>query len=202
MRVHQITCPRCSTSLKSRAGVPVGQSLSCPKCKKKFTVEEPDDADVVEDADVVDDGDDNGRPAAKRRAPPPPAAPRRASRDEDDQDEEEDEDDEPRPKKRRPPEGKKRRRDDDDEEEEEERPRKKKKRRRDGDDEEEQSLYRRLRGNMAVRIITWVVLLTVLAVVSYLYYITKIKDADKDNSSRPVPYYAAVGIPTPASVAT
>jgi transcription elongation factor Elf1 len=194
MRVHQITCPSCSTSLKSKAGVPVGQSLSCPKCKKKFTVEEPDDADVVEDAEVVDDVDEveeGGRPAAKRKGPPPPPARRRAERD-DDEDEEE-EDDEPRPKKRRPPEGKKRRRDDDDDDEEEERPRKKKKRRHD-EDEEEQGLYRRLRGNVAVRIITWVVLLTVLAVVSYLYYITKIKDADKDKSSRQMPYYAAVGL--------
>jgi hypothetical protein len=166
--------------------------LSCPKCKKTFTVEEPDDADVVEDAEIVDDVDeveDNGRPAAKRKGPPPPAARRRAARDEEDE-EEEDEDDEPRPKKRRPPEGKKRRRDDD---EEDDRPRKKKKRRRD-DDEEEQGLYRRLRGNIAVRIITWVVLLTILAVVSYLYYITKIKDADKDKSTRPVPSYAAVGL--------
>jgi len=190
MRVHQITCPRCSTSLKSKAGIPVGQSLSCPKCKKKFTVEEPDDADVIEDADVVDDVDDGGRPAAKRKGPPPPVARRRTAHDEDEE-EDEDEDDEPRPKKRRPPEGKKRRRDDDDEEEE--RPRKKKKRRRD-EDEEEQSVYRRLRGSIAVRIITWVVLLTVLAVVSFLYYITKIKDADKDNSSQPVPYHAAVGL--------
>ncbi|HKA08456.1 MAG TPA: hypothetical protein VKD71_14450 [Gemmataceae bacterium] len=194
MRVHQITCPKCSTSLKSKAGVPVGQSLSCPKCKQKFVVEEPDDADVIEDAEVVDDVnevDEGGRPAAKRKGPPPPPARRRAERD-DDEEEEENEDDEPRPKKRRPPEGKKRRRDDDDDEEEE-RPRKKKKRRRD-DDEEKESLYRRLRGNVAVRIITWVVLLTVLAVVSYLYYITKIKDADKNNSSRQVPYYAAVDL--------
>src|SRR5262245_8992970 len=106
MRVHQITCPRCSTSLKSKAGIPVGQSLSCPKCKQKFTVEEPDDADVVEDAEVVDDVDeveDNGRPAAKKKGPPPSVSRRRAERDDD---EEEEDDDEPRPKKRRPPEGK------------------------------------------------------------------------------------------------
>jgi len=191
MRVHQITCPRCSTSLKSKAGIPVGQSLSCPKCKKQFTVEEPDDADVIDEAEVVDDVDeveDNGRPAAKRKGPPPPVSRRRAERDDDEEDE--DEDDEPRPKKRRQPEGKKRRRDEDDEEQD--RPRKKKRRR--DDDDEEQGLYRRLRGNVAVRIITWVVLLTVLAVVSYLYYVTKIKDADKDKSSRPVPQYAAVGL--------
>jgi hypothetical protein len=197
MRVNQIDCPKCGASLKSKSGVPVGQSLSCPKCQHRFTVKAPDDAEVIEDADVVDEPED--RPAVKRKSPPPPAR-RSASRDDEDsddrdeprrrparRDEDSEDEDEPRPKKRRPAEGKRRPRDDDDYEEED-RPRKKK-RRRDAEEKEE-NLYWRLRHNIALRIIVWVVLLTILAVVSYLFYEYKIKNADRDNSSLIAPFYA------------
>jgi len=178
MRVNQIDCPKCGVSLKSAAGVPVGKSLACPKCRHKFTVQVPDDADVIEDAEVVDDD----RPPRRKKGPPPPPAARRRSpaRDEDDEDEDEDE---PRPKKRKSAEGRKRPRDDDDEDE---RPRKKERRR---DDEEELSLYRRLRNNIAVRIITWIVLLTILAVSAYLLYQKRLAEAELEKGSRNGPDY-------------
>ena len=76
MRVHQITCPECGSGLKSKAGIPVGQRIPCPKCKRKFTVEAPDEADIVDDADVVDDAEviedfEVDEPAPKKKGPPP-----------------------------------------------------------------------------------------------------------------------------------
>ena len=180
MRVNQIDCPKCGASLKSAAGVPVGKSLACPKCRHKFTVQVPDDADVIDDADVVDDD----RPSPRKKGPPPPPAARRRSTARDDDDE--DDDDEPRPKKRKP-EGRRRPRDDD---EEDERPRKKKRRRE--EDAEELSLYRRLRNNMAVRIITWVVLLTILAVSAYLLYEKRKAEAELQSGSLNAPDYVEV----------
>jgi hypothetical protein len=181
MRVNQIDCPKCGTSLKSAAGVPVGKSLACPKCRHKFTVQVPDDADVIDDADVVDDD----RPSPRKKGPPPPPAVARRRSTVRDDDDEEDDDDEPRPKKRRP-EGRKRPREDD--EEDEDRPRKKKIRR--VEEEEELSLYRRLRNNIAVRIITWVVLLTILAVSAYLLYRKQIDQAESERGSLNSPNYA------------
>ncbi|HVK07340.1 MAG TPA: hypothetical protein VM597_01050, partial [Gemmataceae bacterium] len=77
MRVHQITCPKCRATMKSKAGVPVGQTVPCPKCKFKFAVEAPDEADIVDDADVVDDDEVvedfevEESPPARKKAPPP-----------------------------------------------------------------------------------------------------------------------------------
>ena len=181
MRVNQIDCPKCGSSLKSKAGVPVGQSLSCPKCNHRFTVQAPDEPDLVDDAEVIDEAEVEERPSAKRKSAAPPPARRRAAEREDYQEDE----DEPRPKNRRPPEDRKRRREDDSDEED--RPRKKKRRR---EPDAEESLYWRLRHNIALRIIVWVVLLTTLAVVSYLFYEYKIKNADQGNSSLSVPAYA------------
>ena len=179
MRVNQIDCPKCGVSLKSAAGVPVGKSLACPKCRHKFTVQVPDDADVIEDAEVVDDD----RPPRRKKGPPPPPAARRRSPARDEDDDEDEDEDEPRPKKRKSAEGRKRPRDDDDEDE---RPRKKERRR---DDEEELSLYRRLRNNIAVRIITWIVLLTILAVSAYLLYQKRLAEAELEKGSRNGPDY-------------
>jgi len=48
MRVHQVSCPKCGAGVKSQAGIPVGKTIPCPKCKTKFVAEAPDDADVIE----------------------------------------------------------------------------------------------------------------------------------------------------------
>ena len=125
-----VTCPKCSTRLKTPNPVPAGRAVTCPQCKHAFTTteESPELADTASApalarppvpppppkkarqeelaaAEIVDDDEDD-RPRAKRR------------RDEDD------EDDRPRAKKKR----------DDDEDDEDDRPRAKK-RRDDGADD-------------------------------------------------------------------
>jgi len=169
MRVHQITCPKCGSGLKSKAGIPVGKTVPCPKCRTKFPVEAPDEPDVIDDADLVDDAEvveelEVLEPAPKKKGPPPvparkPPARRRVEEDET-------EEDEPLPRK------KSRRRPIDDTEEE---PVARKKKRRRDDEEEDEKLYSRLKHNVWVRVITLVVLLGILAVVAYLYYDLKIK---------------------------
>jgi hypothetical protein len=175
MRVHEIHCPKCEATLRSQAGIPVGQPVSCPKCKHKFTVEAAEEPDVIDDADVVDDADVEERPA--RRKGPAPAR-RRAARDDE-------EDDEPRPRKKKPAKGIRAR---DDEDDSDDRPRKKKKGRR--RDEEPHSLYWRLRRNVAVRVITLVILLGILAVLAYLLYEKKRAERELENGSRTSPAYA------------
>src|SRR5215207_7451444 len=122
MRVHEIHCPECDTTLRSKAGIPVGQSVSCPKCKNKFAVEEPDRAGVDDEDDVEE------RAPAKRKGPP---ARRTGARDDEDEDE--------RPRKKKASARKGRDHDDEDED----RPRKKKIP-RPRDEDEPESLYRRL----------------------------------------------------------
>ncbi len=69
-RIHQIVCTKCKTSLNSKAGVPLGVEIACPKCKAKFKVTQPDDADVVDDDfEVVDDVEEE-TPAPMKRTPP------------------------------------------------------------------------------------------------------------------------------------
>ena len=163
MRVHEITCPHCGSGMKSKAGIPAGQSIPCPKCKKKFAVEPSDEVEVVEDFEVEE-------PAPKKKGPPPTPSRKPARRIEDDETEEE----EPvsrRKAKRRPVE----------DTEEEEVPRRKKKRKARRDDDEEMSGYQKLKSNVLVRVITLVVLLGILAVVSYLFYEKKIKEQPDDN---------------------
>ena len=166
MRVHEITCPHCGSGMKSKAGIPAGQTIACPKCRKKFAVEAADEIEVVEDFEVDE-------PAPKKKKGPPPAPARKpARRDEDD----ETEDEEPLPRKkakRRPA----------DDTEEEELPRKKKKKKRRQDDEEE-SLYLRLKHNVLVRVITLVVLFGILAVLAYLLYEKRMAE-EAANSARP-----------------
>lgn len=166
MRVHQISCPKCGAELKSKAGILVGQTVPCPKCKTKFPVQAPDEADVIDDADVVEDFDDE-EPAPKKKKGPPPPPPRKKRRVEEAETEEEEP--LPRKKKRRPV---------DDTEEEEPVSRKKKQRRRRDDDE--MGAYQKLKSNVLVRVITLVVLLGILAVVAYLYYEIKIKGQPED----------------------
>ena len=164
MRVHEITCPHCGSGMKSKAGIPAGQLIPCPKCKKKFAVEAADEIEVVEDFEVDE-------PAPKKKGPPP--APRKpARRDEDDETEEE----EPLPKKKA-----KRRPVEDTEEEEVPRRKKKKSKQR---DEEDEGLYQRLKHNVLVRVITLVVLLGILAFVAYLYYEKKINVPDDNPPAR------------------
>ncbi len=219
MRVHQITCPSCQSPIKSKAGVPVGQSVACPKCKHKFTVQAVEEADVLDEADLVDDFeviDDfevvDEAPPKKKSPPPVPGSAK--SRDDDERPARakprRNEDEDERPARKRParddddssneidvkPARKRPIRDEDDEEEDErptrkkargsrdddedERPRrpKKKKRRSDFDDDEpEMGLYSRLKHNIWVRVITMLILLTVLAVLGYMLYEKRQREA-------------------------
>ena len=163
MRVHDITCPHCGSGMKSKAGIPAGQTIPCPRCKKKFAVEPADEPEVVEDFEVEE-------PAPKKKGPPP-ASRKPARRIEEDETEEE----EPLPKK------KAKRRPAEDTEEEEVPRKKKKKKRRDAEDE---GLYRRAKNNVLIRVITLVVLFGILAVVSYLYYEYKIKEQPDNTPTR------------------
>lgn len=182
MRVHQVTCPKCGAGLKSQAGIPVGQTVPCPRCKVRFTVETPDQSDVIDDAEVFEDFDVE-EPAPKITGPPPvpPAqkkkpAPRRAADDEDTEDE--------RPAKKRPAGAQAtRRRPDDEDAEYDDRPRKKKKggRRR---DEADEGVYQRLKHNVLVRVITLVVLLGILAVLAYLLYAKKRAEREAESAGR------------------
>lgn len=83
MRVNQIICPKCKTSLTSKAGIEVGTTIPCPKCKSKFAVSAPkNQEEVYEDFEVVDD--DEEETPKKRPAPAKPIAKKRDDDDEDD----------------------------------------------------------------------------------------------------------------------
>lgn len=185
MRVNKVICPKCQTSLTSKAGVEVGTAIACPKCKNKFAVAAPDDEIVDDDFEVVDDDEE----AAPPKKPVKPVAKKRPAVD----DEEEkprpkkrhvadDEDEEERPKSRRRPvaeddeessedddrpKAKKRARDDD---EDDDRPRKKKKKRR---RDEEMSAYGKIKNNIWIRASVLGVLLIILGFVIYLKLIKK-----------------------------
>ena len=52
MLLHQITCPKCGASLTSKAGVPEGRQLNCPKCQNRFAAEAPPvEAEIVDEVD-------------------------------------------------------------------------------------------------------------------------------------------------------
>jgi hypothetical protein len=183
MRVHQIHCPKCDTTLKSKAGMPVGQSISCPKCKHKFAVPAVDEPDVIDDADVVADADVvEERPPAKRKGPPPVPARKKAARDDE-------EDEEVRRPRKQSASARRRDRDDEDDDADDRRRRKKGRGRRDGDKSD--NLYWRLRRNVAVRVITLVVLLGILAVLAYLLYEKKKAERELNGSSLDSPAFAA-----------
>jgi hypothetical protein len=180
MRVHEITCPKCKSSMKSKAGVPVGQSLACPKCKNKFTVEAPEEADIVDETEVIEVIEDFTveEPAPpKKKGPPPPPAKKPARKPKDDDTLADEDLVAVKPKKKAV-----RARDED---EDEEKPRKKKKKKkRQFDDDEEPSAYAKLKGNIFVRIITMVVLLGILAVLGYMLYQKKMAERE---AALPVP---------------
>jgi hypothetical protein len=48
MLLNKFACAHCGSVLKSPAGVKVGASILCPKCKKRFAVSEPDEPDEPE----------------------------------------------------------------------------------------------------------------------------------------------------------
>jgi hypothetical protein len=166
MRVYQITCPHCGSGLKSKDGIPEGKTIPCPKCKKKFAVRAADEDEVVEDFDTDE------------------PAPKKGPRDRRAVDDDLTEEDEAAPRKAR------RRRDDDDDTEEQPRPKKKKRRR--VEEDQEQGLYARLKGNILVRVITLVVLFTILAVLAYLLYEKK---KAEQNAAAPGPRLAHVAGP-------
>lgn len=166
MLVHEITCPKCRSSMKSKAGIEAGKLIGCPKCQHKFKVAAPvDEADIVEDFETED-------PPPRKKAPPPPKARANPVRRDDDDDE--------RPSKSKK--AARRRDDDDDDEEDAPRPRKKRKRAR---DDEEMSAYGKLKSNVLVRVITLGVLLTILAVLGYMLYEKRM--AEKEANNAPVP---------------
>jgi hypothetical protein len=176
MRINQFTCPKCGAGMKSKAGVPVGQTIPCPKCGHKFTATEPDEPelidDVVEEIEVVDDSEVEESPPARKKGPPPPPKKRSPSRDADD--------DAPSRSARKKP---SRRRDDADDDEDDEEPPRKRRRGRPADDDVPDNLYWRLRRNIAVRVITLVILLGILAVLAYLLY--EKNKAEREDVSRP-----------------
>jgi hypothetical protein len=161
--------------MKSKAGVPVGQALACPKCKHKFQVEAPEEADVVDETEIMEVDDftvDEEEAPPKKKGPPPASAKKPGRKPKDDDTMVDDALDDEKPKK------KARARDDEDEE-----PKKKKKKRR-VDDDEELSAYAKLKGNIFVRVITMVVLLGILAVLGYLLYQKKMAERE---AALPVP---------------
>lgn len=169
MPLHRVLCPKCRTVLTSRAGVAEGQKLSCPKCKVRFAAAPAaaaTDAEVVEDDfEVVDD-----EPApAKRPARRPPL----------------DDDDDDRPRSRR------RRHDEDDKEEDA--PPARRRVRHDDDDEDDRprrkkakakGTYGKLKGNIWVRVITLVVLVTILGVLVYFLIEKRKRDREAEEYNR------------------
>src|SRR5205809_717567 len=77
---YQVTCPDCSAKLKSAAPVPAGRPLTCPQCKRVFTLSEP--APEIDTQPVA-------TTASPTPAPAPPAGgyttPRRGSKAEIDE---------------------------------------------------------------------------------------------------------------------
>jgi uncharacterized protein (TIGR03067 family) len=171
MRLTQILCPNCKTSLTSKAGIEEGTSIACPKCKQKFDALAPDE-EAAEDFEVVDD-DEDAAPAKKR-------ASLRRDR-EDEQEEETGNKKKARPAARsdddedEPPQSKKRSRDDDDSDD---RPLRKKKRKIRDEDDEELGTFGELKKNVWVRVSVLGVLLAILGVLGYLLYV---KNSKKDD---------------------
>jgi hypothetical protein len=88
MLLHHIQCPKCKSSLTSKAGVPEGQQLNCPKCKARFAAAAPaEEFEVIDDAEVVDDDFEevDDEPASKKKSSAKPPK-RRPADDEDDDD--------------------------------------------------------------------------------------------------------------------
>jgi hypothetical protein len=74
---YQVTCPDCSSKLKSAQPVPAGRPLTCPQCKRVFTLSEP--------APEIDTQPVTTNPPAPAPAPSAPAGggyatPRRGSK--------------------------------------------------------------------------------------------------------------------------
>lgn len=151
MLVKKIICAHCNASLKSPAGVPEGTVIPCPKCKKKFKVEAPEE-DEVEDADASDEEEETPKkkPAAKQEnafsslGMDEKLKKKKPPRDADDD----------RPKK------KKSSSDDDDDD----RPRKKKKKKK------KKSAYAQLKENIWVRVGVLGTLLLILGIVAWMRF--------------------------------
>lgn len=66
---YQVTCPDCSAKLKSAQPVPAGRPLTCPQCKRVFTLSEP--APEIDTQPVAT----TPAPAAPAPVAPPPSVP-------------------------------------------------------------------------------------------------------------------------------
>src|SRR5258708_10719417 len=127
-----ITCDHCSAKLKTATAIPVGRSVTCPKCKKNFAVS---DANMEEVADAKTAMTARENKPAATSAKPAQMPTRRAVDDDDDRPRSRNrDDDDDRPSKKLRDDGEddrlsKKRRDDDDEDN---RPR-----RKSGDDDDD-----------------------------------------------------------------
>jgi hypothetical protein len=78
MRLFRILCPHCAASLSSKAGVVEGAVIPCPKCKKRFAAQSPDEENVFSPADEDDDDEEK-----ETDAPPPPRRKKAGSSEDD-----------------------------------------------------------------------------------------------------------------------
>ena len=91
MKVNQIVCPKCKSSLTSKAGIEEGTSINCPKCKNKFAVASPDQEEVYEDFDVVDDDEEETPKKSAAKSTLKPLSKQRKAEPEEDEDDNEEE---------------------------------------------------------------------------------------------------------------
>jgi hypothetical protein len=150
-----LTCPSCSTKLKTAAALPIGRLAQCPKCSTTFPVS------ANNQAEITDAPKPASPPAPKPAAPAPPTpppveppraapaaenAPSRSSRVDDDEEyvprsrrrDDDDDDYEPRSRRRDDDDRNRRRRDDDEDDDD----RSRRRRSRDDDDYEPRSRRR------------------------------------------------------------
>jgi hypothetical protein len=84
------TCPGCNKTLRTGKSVPMGKSVTCPKCGDEFTMEE----DLVVD-EMAGEEEAPAKPSAKKKA--------KAAPEPEEDDDEDDEEEEEKPKKKKKP---------------------------------------------------------------------------------------------------
>jgi WD40 repeat protein len=204
-RLHRIVCAKCKSTLNSKAGVPIGQEIACPKCKFKFKAARPEE-EVVEDFDVVDDDElevvEDDTPAPPKKTPtvaakqsPKPKSKPAIEVEEDEEkprskkkpiDDDEEEDEKPKAKKKKAraeededdkPKSKDRGRGDN-------RLRKKKDEEMEDEEDEESGAYGRLKRNIWVRVSVLTVLLATAGLLGYKLYLKRTKGSGDDEDAK------------------
>ena len=181
-RVYRIECGKCHATLNSKAGIPEGQAITCPKCKAKFKVPLPqesiDESDLVEDEgfEVVEEEDKPAppkkKPSASTNAPTTNSKKiekRKIVEEEDD----EDEDDDPQPRKN-------------DRSQTSEKKNPKKRKKRDEEDEAEMGTFATLKKNIWVRVSVLTVLLGTAGIFGYKLYRKNSTESDDKPSEKQV----------------